>query len=79
MDNSILPPVGKLLQPQGGNFQWEELSNCYGDDRFTAGKPDAVLAEELTEVCLSCEVFLECSEKYAKDAVSVWAAGEWRE
>jgi hypothetical protein len=74
-----LPPVDKLLQPQAGNFQWTELAACYSDDRFTGGKPDAVLAEELTEVCLGCEVFLECSEKYAATAVSVFAAGEWRE
>lgn len=74
------PPIEKLLQPQDGNYHWTELANCYGDERFTpAEAPDLAVARELTEICLSCEVFLECADKYANDAVEVFAAGEWRE
>lgn len=74
----MIPPIEKLLQPQDGNYIWQELANCYGDDRFV-GRRDDTLTEELTDICLGCEVFLDCAEKFARSASAVFAAGEWRE
>lgn len=61
-----------------GLWDFTELANCLGDERFTGNKPDEQALAELERICKSCEVFTECLEWAEEYQVTeVFAAGEW--